>query len=230
MKELNSSLNSIKNTHETWGAEAHLFREKWFDFNAIKKLRIPKRYRIAEIDNELRESRTVTESRLMISAKKSGVQTPHIFEIDLEETSITMEYIEGKLVKDVLKEKIQIDEKVNIVSEIGQKVGILHSNDIIHGDLTTSNIMRRNGEIIFIDFGLGKFSLAVEDKAVDILLIKKCFTSTHTEYESEFFMAFQEGYKKTMNQSSSIFRRAAKVEARGRHLKEEQVIDNYLIS
>ena len=75
-----------------------------------------------------------------------------------------------------------------------------------------------------------RFSQAIEDKAVDILLMKKCFTSTHTQFEKEFFFAFQEGYKITMKQAINVFKRSAKAEARARHLKEEHVIGDYLIS
>ena len=109
-------------------------------------------------------------------------------------------------------------------------MGKLHSGEIIHGDLTTSNILLKDNKITFIDFGLGKFSSAVEDHAVDILLIKKCFTSTHTNRDKQFFKAFQDGYKLSKDNANSVFKRAVKVEARGRHLKEDQVKGDYLIS
>ena len=135
MNNSNSHVELPKEGHEIWGAEAHLYREKWFGYNAIKKVRIPKKYRIEQIDSNLRTTRTSSESKLMIAAKNSGVQTPFVFEIDLTETSITMEFIEGRLVKEILNEDIPFDEKTKIVEIIGQKVGLLHSNDIIHGAL-----------------------------------------------------------------------------------------------
>lgn len=230
MKESNlDAQNSIRD-HDTWGAEAFLFKEQWFGFDVIKKVRSPKKYRIKEIDIELRTSRTIIESKLLIAAKKAGIKTPNIFEIDLEDTTIIMEYIAGILVKEWLKNCSDATKQNELIKLIGNYVGILHTNDIIHGDLTTSNIIKQNDDLYFIDFGLGKFSQAIEDKAVDILLIKKCFTSTHTQSDKEFFFAFQEGYMKTMNQATSIFRRAAKAEARARHLKEDQVIAHYLVS
>ena len=215
--------------HFAWGAEAFLFKQRWFDFDVIKKVRISKEYRIKEIDKELRVNRTITESRLLIAAKKARVQTPNVFEIDLDEASIIMEKIDGILVKEWLKNCHDSKNQLELIKKIGICVGNLHSIDIIHGDLTTSNIIKKNEDLYFIDFGLGKFSQAIEDKAVDILLIKKCFTSTHTQNDKEFFFAFQEGYKISMKQAKDIFRRAAKVEARARHLKEDQIINHYLV-
>jgi len=213
-----------------WGAEAILEEGKWFDLDVIRKIRIAKRYRIAQLDNELRNSRTIIESRLLIAAKKIGVSTPYIYEIDLKKATIVMENIDGDIVKDVLNSEISDKNKIAIIKEIGQLVGKLHSSEIIHGDLTTSNILLKNDKITFIDFGLGKFSNAVEDHAVDILLIKKCFTSSHTSKNKEFFNAFQEGYKLTKDNAKMVLKRAVKVEARGRHLKEDQVKGDYLIS
>jgi len=216
---------------EEWGAEAILVKDNWLGFNVIKKIRIPKKYRIPQIDQELRNSRTISESRLLVEAKKIGVRTPYVYEIDIPNTTIIMEEIEGELVKKTLKLQIDIKEKQELVNEIGQQVGKLHSSDIIHGDLTTSNIISdTEKKITFIDFGLGKISNAVEDKAVDILLIKKCFISTHTEISKELFESFQRGYYITMKNAKSVLKRAVKVEARGRHLKEETLVSEYLLS
>ncbi len=230
MNETSTKILNSNSNYDKWGAEAFLFKEQWFGFDVIKKLRSPKKYRIKDIDNELRTNRTVTESRLLVAAKKAGVKTPIVFEVNLEDTSIIMEDIDGILVKEWLKNNLEIEDKIELVKSIGSNVGILHANDIIHGDLTTSNILKQDEDLYFIDFGLGKISQAIEDKAVDILLMKKCFTSTHTELEKEFFFAFQEGYKITMQQAISVFKRAAKAEARARHLKEDQVIIHYLVS
>ncbi|MFW9852763.1 MAG: KEOPS complex kinase/ATPase Bud32 [Candidatus Thorarchaeota archaeon] len=213
-----------------WGAEAILVKDKWFDFDVMRKIRTPKKYRISQIDDELRNSRTIIESRLLIAAKKIGVQTPFIFEIDIDKATIVMEFINGKLVKDILKADETKKNKVDVVKELGRLVGKLHTNDIIHGDLTTSNIVKSGNKLVFIDFGLGKFSKAIEDKAVDILLIKKCFISTHTQIWRELFFSFQEGYYENMKNAKSILKRVIKVEARGRHLREDQVISDYLLS
>jgi len=229
-KERNEGLINLLNKENKWGAEAVLIKDEWLGFQVLKKIRLPKTYRIKQIDDELRNSRTISESKLIMASRDAGVKTPFIFDIDLDSSTITMEFVEGKLVKDVLNGKDSIEEKLHYVELMGEQVGKLHNSDIIHGDLTTSNILINNQELIFIDFGLGKFSQAIEDKAVDILLIKKCFTSTHTEFEKDYFTTFQKGYLSTMSEAKSIFRRAIKVEARARHLKENQIISDYALS
>ena len=229
-KEKSEELINLINKDKIWGAEAVLLKDEWLGFQVLKKIRLPKSYRIKQIDDELRNSRTISESKLIMASRAAGVKTPFIFDIDLGTSTITMEFIEGQLVKDVLNSKDSIEDKLHYVKLMGEQVGKLHNSDIIHGDLTTSNILINNQELIFIDFGLGKFSQAIEDKAVDILLIKKCFTSTHTEFERKYFTTFQKGYMSTMSEAKSIFRRAIKVEARARHLKENQIISDYALS
>ena len=229
-KEKSEGLINLLNKENTWGAEAVLLKDEWLGFQVLKKIRLPKSYRIKQIDDELRNSRTISESKLIMASRDVEVKTPYIFDIDLDSSTITMEFIEGKLVKDVLNSEDTLEEKLHYVELMGEQVGKLHNSDIIHGDLTTSNILIKNRELVFIDFGLGKFSQAIEDKAVDILLIKKCFTSTHAEFERDYFTTFQKGYMSTMSKAKSIFRRAIKVEARARHLKENQIINGYLLS
>ena len=221
------STKFVDNSGDKWGAEAVLTKTEWSGYKAIKKIRLPKKYRIEPLDKELRKSRTLIESKLLIAAKRYGIHTPYIFDLDIPNTTIVMEDIEGSLVKDILDSDIDLKEKLTVSRKIGYQVGILHNNEIIHGDLTTSNVIEDKGEVIFIDFGLGKFSKAVEDKAVDILLMKKCFISTHTANSKELFFAFQEGYRESLSNSKSVFKRAIKVEARGRHLKEEQLMSDF---
>lgn len=214
----------------SWGAEATLYNTEWFGLKAVIKTRIQKKYRNPRLDYELRKSRTILESRLLINAKKNDVRTPYVYEIDLNTTSIVMEKIEGSLLKNLLINTMPKDKQLAIIKRVGEDVGKLHINDIIHGDLTTSNIMLSNDQIVFIDFGLGKVSKAIEDKGVDILLMKKCFISTHTSMWKELFFAFQEGYlKTTKNLGQSVIKRAAKIEGRARHLSESEIKDSFLI-
>ncbi|MHA1827686.1 MAG: KEOPS complex kinase/ATPase Bud32 [Candidatus Heimdallarchaeaceae archaeon] len=222
-----NSFTDIKN-HKI-GAEAILVEDKWFEFEVIRKIRIPKEYRIKQLDENLRRMRTISEARLLTAAKKIGVPTPYIFEVDLTKTTIVMEKVGGKILKDIINGKEKKIEKLLIIEKLGKLVGLLHNNDIIHGDLTTSNVILKDDELVMIDFGLGKISKAVEDKAVDVLLIKKCFASSHAKLYRELFVKFQEGYLETMKSASTVLRRAMKVEARGRHLKEEQLLTDYLV-
>jgi len=100
--------------------------------------------------------------------------------------------------------------------ELGKKIGILHSNNIIHGDLTTSNMILDN-EIKFIDFGLSFFSTKEEDKAVDLHLLRQALESKHHDIWEKCFEAALKGYKKSYPEHSIVLNRLQKVEARGRN-------------
>ncbi|HDD31698.1 MAG TPA: Kae1-associated kinase Bud32, partial [Thermococcus litoralis] len=122
------------------GAEAKIylaaFEELYFPFNEEKviiKHRIPKRYRIKEIDEKLRKERTVREARILHRAKEFGVNAPYVYEVDLKDMKIIMEYIEGKRLKELL-ETIPIEERLRICREIGRQIGKLHEAGIVHGD------------------------------------------------------------------------------------------------
>ena len=83
------------------GAEAYLFLKSWHGRKVVVKIRFPKKYRPAKLDAKIRNYRTVHEPRLMYEAKKAGVPTPTIFLVDLEKAAITMEFVDGKQLKEV---------------------------------------------------------------------------------------------------------------------------------
>ena len=156
---------NLKKLHQA--AEAVIYLDK--KNKKIIKERIKKGYRIREIDERLRGSRTRLESRLIRQAAEVGVKTPRI--INVKKYTIEMEYIDGEQVKNVLsKQSSRKDIYKDICSKIGEAIAKLHENNIIHGDLTTSNMILKEGQIYFIDFGLGFHSARVEDKATDLRL------------------------------------------------------------
>jgi len=93
---------------------------------------------------------------------------------------------------------------------------MLHNHLIIHGDLTTSNMIL-NKEIYFIDFGLSFFSEKAEDKAVDLHLLKEGLESKHYRIWEECFRCALEAYRKEANKSSETLKRLEIVEKRGRY-------------
>ena len=123
-----------------------------------------------------------------------------------------MEYIKGKLIRDVLA-KGNYEE---LASEVGKKIAILHNNGIIHGDLTTSNMILSD-EIYFIDFGLSFFSQKIEDKATDLHLLKEAFESTHPAIWEESFECALKAYEKQAEHGKEILERLKNVEKRGRN-------------
>lgn len=191
------------------GAEATITLKQ----NIVEKERTQKKYRHPDIDKEIREIRTKKEAKIMGKLKNIA---PKI--ISTEKTKITMEYIKGPPLKDIL------DKNINLAKEIGKICGELHDKNIIHGDLTTSNMMlqqkkpqekQNTNHIIFIDFGLSQISTKEEDKAVDLHLFKEAVESKHYKYEKEIWKKFLEGYNPKNKQE--ILKRLKKVEQRGRN-------------
>lgn len=189
------------------GAEAKLFLEE----GRILKERFAKTYRIKEIDNRLRGSRTRREAKVLQKLEMINFPAPKLIKTDDKE-NILIEKIEGKLVKYVLENS----NYKKLCEEIGRKVAILHNNSIIHGDLTTSNMIN-NKEIYFIDFGLSFFSEKAEDKAVDLHLLKEALESKHYKIWEESFKIILESYKKEAKKSSETLKRLESVEKRGRY-------------
>lgn len=187
------------------GAEAKIF----LDGNKIIKERIPKNYRIKEIDEKLRFFRTKREAKII---EKSPINAPKIFSTNKE--TIEMEFIDGNLLKDVF-DKLEKNKRTEILKKIGKEIRKLHDSGIIHGDLTTANIILKNNEPFFVDFGLGFFSHKEEDKAVDIYLFKQVIEAKHYNF-SEEFKHILEGYLA----DNSFARRLDKIGQRGRYKKK----------
>lgn len=200
------------------GAEANLYRSEWFGRNVIFKERVRKNYRLPVLDLQLRQQRTAMESKLLSAAKKYGVSTPTIYEIDMKKTTIIMEYIEGDRVKELLNYELNEDKKV-ICRKIGESLGRLHKNGIIHGDPTTSNFIYAHGKVFFVDFGLGVFSDSLEDASVDLHLLKRALESTHFKIAEECFSEIFTGYAQIVGseRAKEIFNNVEKIRLRGRY-------------
>ncbi|MFO7872542.1 MAG: KEOPS complex kinase/ATPase Bud32 [Candidatus Undinarchaeales archaeon] len=190
------------------GAEAKLIRK---DGRVVKK-RIKKGYRLSQIDLKLRKERTRSESSLLRKAIRAKVNVPRIFKVDKEKAVIEMEFISGKRIDSVLSEKLS--------RQLGREIAELHSAGIIHGDLTTSNILVKENKIYFIDFGLGEFSKSVEKRAVDLRVLKEAVRANHPEKADKFNEGILKSYEENMKDGAEILKRLEKVESRGRYKKK----------
>jgi len=203
------------------GAEANLFLEDWHGEKIIIKKRISKVYRIPPLDLEIRSSRTAFESQLLHDAKLAGVPTPIVFLVDLVGTSIVMQYVGGVQVKQVLNNMAKRD-RIKLCRQIGKMIGRLHKKGIVHGDLTTSNmILTSNGKVYFIDFGLGDHSESLESRGVDLHLMKRALQSTHYKFIKECFEAVMQGYAAEVgsNNAAVVANRIQEIERRGRYVE-----------
>jgi len=189
------------------GAESKLFLEK----NKIIKNRFRKKYRIREIDEKLRKFRTKREAKVIEKLQKLKFPSPKLIRND-EIENLEMEFIKGKLLKDILEKS----DYIKLSKEIGGKIAILHNNDIIHGDLTTSNMIL-NKEIVFIDFGLSFFSHKIEDMAVDLHLLKEALESKHYNIWEKCYITALKSYEKKARYGKEVLQRVKIVESRGRY-------------
>ena len=189
------------------GAEARLFK---VDGRVVKE-RPAKGYRLPVIDDKLRKQRTRREAKILETLKKIDVPAPILLKMCDESMKIDMSFLEGPKVRDVMSARL--------AREIGQKVGLLHKNDIIHADLTTSNMILKDEKIHLIDFGLSFVSKKVEDKAVDLHLLDRALESRHHEMYHDCLNEVFAGYKETNPEAEAVLKRLEAVQKRGRNKK-----------
>jgi len=242
------------------GAEAEIKKASYLGWQCVVKDRVPKRYRLPELDNAIRLRRTLREGRFLSLIKDYGILTPYVFDIDKKNKVLTISYIPGNLAK------YEIDRgNIECCHNIGNIIGKLHERDIVHNDLTTSNFIVENkiiegdknanntpeegkknmvsdnhikeslennkgiekdrkvkegvfkgNKVYIIDFGLGKFSNALEDKAVDLIVLKKSILSTHYKDFERVWTNILEGYK-IYKEWKTVVDYMDQVEKRGRY-------------
>lgn len=206
------------------GAEASLYLAEWHGNKVIMKKRLPKRYRPIVLDDQIRVYRTIHEPQLMHEAKLAGVPTPIIFLVDVENTTVVMEYVEGRRIKELINNVPQ-KERQRICFKIGQMIGLLHKHGVIHGDLTTSNMILNPEEtIFFVDFGLGEKCRELEARGVDLHLMQRALESTHYLVADECFDAIFKGYSGVLGNdvSKSVLDKVKEIEKRGRYVAERR--------
>jgi TP53 regulating kinase-like protein len=198
------------------GAEAEISLSTFMGKTVVRKHRIPKAYRIKEIDSLLIAARTKEEAKLIAESRLYGVSVPIIYDVDLDNGIITMEYVAGKRIKDILN-TLGESERQRICQKIGESIARLHNHDIIHGDITTSNMILFNDRVHFIDFGLGCKNSELEAKGVDLHVLMEAFESTHSRYSHCFEYVF-EGYKKEFSgDASAVMKKIEDIVRRGRY-------------
>ena len=198
------------------GAEAEICLSYYLDKKVVQKRRIHKSYRIKEIDTNLISFRTKEESKLISEARSYGVSVPIIYDVDLHNGIITMEFLQGKRIKDILN---TVDEKKRkrICNMIGKSIAKLHNNNLIHGDITTSNMILQDDKIHFIDFGLGSKNGEIETKGVDLHVLMEAFESTHSQHPNCFTYVL-EGYKKELIENAhAVIKKIQDIVKRGRY-------------
>ncbi len=192
------------------GAEAIIYLEK----EIITKDRVAKKYRLKELDEKIRKSRTKKELKILERAI-GKVNVPKLIKGESKKFSIRIEYLDG----DKLSEKLdhyKKDKQKEVMKKLGIQLAKLHSLDIIHGDLTTSNAILKKEDVYLIDLGLSFISKRIEDRAVDLHLINQALEAKHFRNHKGLFESLIEGYK-TYEDCEKVLKQLEKVEARGRY-------------
>ncbi|KAJ0410328.1 hypothetical protein P43SY_002660 [Pythium insidiosum] len=205
------------------GAEARVYETDFCGRPCIVKERIKKAYRLPVLDAKLSHRRLVQEARCIMKCRKAGVITPCIYLIDEDHGRLYTEKIQGGSVKEFLrvaykKDPNYGDSALKLAYNIGAAIAKMHDADIVHGDLTTSNMMLSSHDAVnvtIIDFGLANSQPLPEDKAVDLYVMERAFNSTHINSEvlvDEVLRA----YKACSRRSDATFQKLAAVRLRGR--------------
>ncbi len=193
------------------GAEADIYIVEWGGRKAVSKVRSPKPYRHEALDATIRKHRTIHEASFMSAAKSAGVMSPFVHFVDPARAEIIMEFVEGQNVRDAITP--------DLCYEMGRYAAMLHTSNIIHGDLTTSNFIAGK-KLVLLDFGLSYYSERMEDMATDIRLIKEVFTSAHIATKKAF-PRFIEGYANVSGEKKAgkILENVKEIEQRGRYAR-----------
>jgi len=188
------------------GAEAVLKKTRILGIPAVEKLRVEKGYRAPELDFRIRRERTRREARLLARAKEAGVLCPTVFEVS--DFSIVMRFLEGEMLCHALgKRRVRSEE----MGEAARILCALHSLDIVHGDYTPANLMNTKAGMAVIDFGLGSISCDVEDKATDIVMMKRALSGKEGD-------GFCRAYGKAGGKKE-VLRMVFEIEKRGRYME-----------
>lgn len=196
------------------GAEADIYITKWQNSKAILKIRKKKNYRNQILDTNLRKQRTIKESQTISEIKSYGIPVPLVYFVNLEKSAIIMQQIPGKPIHDLPNSRI-----ISLSKQMGNLVGLMHKNGIMHGDLTTSNFIFFKNKVYVIDFGLSQKTIKPEDHAVDLRLIKEILNSAHPTIMKQAWKNFLSGYKSIIGTSKflKIINLVSVIESRGRY-------------
>ncbi|XP_074662034.1 EKC/KEOPS complex subunit TP53RK-like [Tubulanus polymorphus] len=205
------------------GAEAKIYSGSFYGNAVIIKERFSKTYRHPTLDKTLTLTRTRSEIRSMMRCRAHGIPTPALYLVDLQSYKIYMEFISDSMtVRDFIRKQLKspqfIDKLKPIAENIGRNIAKMHENNIIHGDLTTSNILLKsnNIDVVFIDFGLSYIENLTEDKGVDLYVLERAFLSTHPNTEEIFDCILNSYISYNPQTANEVIKKLNEVRMRGR--------------
>jgi len=202
------------------GAEADVILGDWQGLEAVFKIRKPLTYRLQVLDDAIRRQRTVHEAEMMHLTKRAGVASPFLYDVDIQSSTLIMQFVKGDRVKDLVA-SLSGSQLDGTFFEFGQNVAKLHRFGIMHGDLTTANVVRSNERLVFIDFGLSLRTARIEDHAVDLRLIKETLLGAHPDVSARALDALNRGYASVVGPARTrvVMKQLQNIERRGRYAR-----------
>ncbi len=203
------------------GAEADIVAGSWQGLDAVYKVRRPLKYRLSVLDEAIRHQRTVHEAQMMRAAREAGLDVPRLFYVGPREATLVMELMPGRRLKDLVGEGLPSIEVLHLFRSLGRDVATLHAAGIMHGDLTTANVMARDRRLAFLDFGLAAHTARVEDHAVDLRLIKETIEGAHPAAAPPALKSLLEGYASSAGakRARAVAGQLRAIERRGRYAR-----------
>jgi len=201
------------------GAEADLSLATIGPWRVVIKHRVKKEYRNPSLDEQIRHDRTISEASRIHEAKTAGARVPSIVGIDIVNNAIVMTYLAGIVARECL-DNLPTNEARKLLRSVGAQIGLLHTTGIVHGDLTTSNVIVSPSSAPFIvDFGMSRRSVEPEDRGVDLHLLQRSIIASHRQNPSSMMNSMIHGYEKTTGKkvASSSWRKAREIARRERY-------------
>ncbi|EMA09272.1 bifunctional N6-L-threonylcarbamoyladenine synthase / protein kinase Bud32 [Haloarcula vallismortis] len=196
-------------TDEVQGAEATVR----FDGDRVIKERVPRSYRHPSLDERLRTERTRQEARLTSEARRHGVPTPLVRDVDPQEARIVFQRVGDADLREGLTE--------SRVTDVGRWLARIHNAGFVHGDPTTRNVRvgSRDGQgdqTFLIDFGLGYYTQEAEDHAMDLHVLAQSLAGTADDPET-LLSAAEDAYRTESDHADAVFTSLDDIEGRGRY-------------
>lgn len=193
------------------GAEARVEPDMLLGRAAVRKTRLPKGYRHERLDAQLRESRTRAEARLLSQARRAGVRTPLVYTVD--SGALVLERLDGPQLKEVLNRDPARAE--GLLRKLGEAAARLHAKGLVHGDLTTSNVLVQGDGVALLDFGLASLNAEDEDKGGDLHVLMEALEATHSDLHGAFGHALA-GYRDAGG-AAAVQKKVEDIVRRGRY-------------
>jgi Kae1-associated kinase Bud32 len=162
---------------------------------AVRKIRRTRGWRHPNLEKRLGFRRLLSEARLLIRARRVGLEVPAIWDVDLEKGILIMEMLPGRPLIELLRDEKSTQDMIrNSLYNSGALVRRLHRLAITHGDLSTNNILIDDDlSAHLVDFGLASIDYEVERFGIDLHVIDEILGASHPSIEGGIDI-FLEGY------------------------------------